>query len=170
MGVRLHGALDAGPNEAEGSAQWTCALVNNMPDTAFCATEAKREKIHRILSRKRPCRAEFRLLPYESNPAPYFRAADLIVTKPAFTTAEAFACGKPVLAVDPLPAHRARLQVPRRPRNGHDRRRKDKDARNRAPSRRVRDRAALGRRTRLPDSQLADCRESNADRAPRRHA
>ena len=39
MGVRLHRALDAGPNEAEGSAQWTCALVNNMPDTAFCATE-----------------------------------------------------------------------------------------------------------------------------------
>ena len=39
MGVRLDGALDAGPNEVEGSAQWTCALVNNMPDTAFCATE-----------------------------------------------------------------------------------------------------------------------------------
>jgi homoserine O-succinyltransferase len=39
MGVRLDGALDAGPTEAEGSAQWRCALVNNMPDTAFGATE-----------------------------------------------------------------------------------------------------------------------------------
>ncbi|MDR3659062.1 MAG: homoserine O-succinyltransferase [Mycobacterium sp.] len=39
MGVRLAGALDAGSNEAEGSARWTCALVNNMPDAAFCATE-----------------------------------------------------------------------------------------------------------------------------------
>jgi homoserine O-succinyltransferase len=39
MGVRLAGALDAGPNEAEGPVRWTCALVNNMPDAAFCATE-----------------------------------------------------------------------------------------------------------------------------------
>jgi homoserine O-succinyltransferase len=41
MGVRLAGALDAGaaPEEAEGPVRWTCALVNNMPDAAFCATE-----------------------------------------------------------------------------------------------------------------------------------
>jgi homoserine O-succinyltransferase len=35
VGVRMAGA----PDSAEGSAQWTCALVNNMPDAAFGATE-----------------------------------------------------------------------------------------------------------------------------------
>ncbi len=35
MGVRLAGA----PDSAERSADWTCALVNNMPDAAFGATE-----------------------------------------------------------------------------------------------------------------------------------
>jgi len=41
VGVRLVGALDAGPapDGAEGPARWRCALVNNMPDAAFCATE-----------------------------------------------------------------------------------------------------------------------------------
>jgi homoserine O-succinyltransferase len=41
VGVRLAGALDLGaaPDEAEGPVRWTCALVNNMPDSAFCATE-----------------------------------------------------------------------------------------------------------------------------------
>ena len=41
MGVRLAGDIDAGPalDGADGPAQWTCALVNNMPDAAFCATE-----------------------------------------------------------------------------------------------------------------------------------
>ena len=39
MGVRLAGALDAGVTTHDGSARWTCALVNNMPDAAFCATE-----------------------------------------------------------------------------------------------------------------------------------
>jgi homoserine O-succinyltransferase len=39
MGVRLDGAFDEGSKEAKGSAKWTCALVNNMPDSAFCATE-----------------------------------------------------------------------------------------------------------------------------------
>jgi homoserine O-succinyltransferase/O-acetyltransferase len=40
VGVRLAGALDLGaaPDRAAGPA-WTCALVNNMPDSAFCATE-----------------------------------------------------------------------------------------------------------------------------------
>jgi homoserine O-succinyltransferase/O-acetyltransferase len=33
VSVRLAGHFDAGP------ARWTCALVNNMPDAAFCATE-----------------------------------------------------------------------------------------------------------------------------------
>jgi homoserine O-succinyltransferase len=39
--VQLAGALDAGtaPDAAQQSARWRCALVNNMPDTAFCATE-----------------------------------------------------------------------------------------------------------------------------------
>jgi homoserine O-succinyltransferase len=39
MGIRMAGALDAGAATHNGSARWTCALVNNMPDGAFCATE-----------------------------------------------------------------------------------------------------------------------------------
>src|SRR6202034_1982783 len=39
MGIRLAGAHDAGTATHDGSARWTCALVNNMPDAAFCATE-----------------------------------------------------------------------------------------------------------------------------------
>ena len=41
MGVRLAGALDLGTatDGAEGPVGWTCALVNNMPDAAFGATE-----------------------------------------------------------------------------------------------------------------------------------
>jgi homoserine O-succinyltransferase len=41
MTVELAGVLDAGtaPDAAQRSARWRCALVNNMPDTAFCATE-----------------------------------------------------------------------------------------------------------------------------------
>ena len=40
MGVRLAEALDlAAPGGAEGPARWKCALVNNMPDAAFGATE-----------------------------------------------------------------------------------------------------------------------------------
>src|SRR3984893_9058754 len=39
MGIRLAGALDAEAATHDGSARWTCALVNNMPDAAFCATE-----------------------------------------------------------------------------------------------------------------------------------
>jgi homoserine O-succinyltransferase len=39
MGIRLAGALDAAAATHDGSARWTCALVNNMPDAAFCATE-----------------------------------------------------------------------------------------------------------------------------------
>ncbi|HEX4218481.1 MAG TPA: homoserine O-succinyltransferase [Acidimicrobiales bacterium] len=41
MGVRLSGTLDPGAttNRAEGPIGWTCALVNNMPDAAFSATE-----------------------------------------------------------------------------------------------------------------------------------
>src|SRR5258708_14299479 len=41
VGVRLARALDRGaaPGGAEGPARWTCALVNNMPDAAFGATE-----------------------------------------------------------------------------------------------------------------------------------
>src|SRR5271168_1492006 len=38
MGIRLAGARDAAATH-DGSARWTCALVNNMPDAAFCATE-----------------------------------------------------------------------------------------------------------------------------------
>jgi homoserine O-succinyltransferase/O-acetyltransferase len=39
--IQLAGVLDVGaaPDAAEGSARWRCALVNNMPDTAFYATE-----------------------------------------------------------------------------------------------------------------------------------
>ena len=39
MGIRLAGALDARAATHDGSARWTCALVNNMPDAAFGATE-----------------------------------------------------------------------------------------------------------------------------------
>ena len=41
VGVRLAKALDTGaaPDGAEGPARWKCALVNNMPDAAFGATE-----------------------------------------------------------------------------------------------------------------------------------
>jgi homoserine O-succinyltransferase/O-acetyltransferase len=39
--VQLAGVLDAGTalDAAQRSTRWRCALVNNMPDTAFCATE-----------------------------------------------------------------------------------------------------------------------------------
>jgi homoserine O-succinyltransferase/O-acetyltransferase len=36
MGVRLKGTT---PDRSEGPVRWTCALVNNMPDAAFAATE-----------------------------------------------------------------------------------------------------------------------------------
>ncbi len=41
MSARLAGTLDAAaaPDVAGESARWTCALVNNMPDAAFVATE-----------------------------------------------------------------------------------------------------------------------------------
>ena len=41
MGVRLAGALGLGAETdgAQGPPRWTCALVNNMPDAAFDATE-----------------------------------------------------------------------------------------------------------------------------------
>jgi homoserine O-succinyltransferase/O-acetyltransferase len=39
MALRLAGAPDAGVAPDETPARWTCALVNNMPDSAFCATE-----------------------------------------------------------------------------------------------------------------------------------
>ena len=41
MSVGLAGALDPGVAQdgAEGPVRWTCALVNNMPDSAFGATE-----------------------------------------------------------------------------------------------------------------------------------
>ena len=35
MGVRLAGT----PDRSEGPVRWRCALVNNMPDAAFGATE-----------------------------------------------------------------------------------------------------------------------------------
>src|SRR5271166_6957893 len=37
--LQLPGALDPGANGAEGPVRWRCALVNNMPDAAFGATE-----------------------------------------------------------------------------------------------------------------------------------
>jgi homoserine O-succinyltransferase/O-acetyltransferase len=36
VGVRLTGTT---PDRREGPVRWTCGLVNNMPDAAFCATE-----------------------------------------------------------------------------------------------------------------------------------
>src|ERR1700735_4104124 len=39
MGIRLAGAREAVAATHDGSARWTCALVNNMPDAAFYATE-----------------------------------------------------------------------------------------------------------------------------------
>ena len=41
LGLGLAGTLDPGaaPDRAEGPVRWKCALVNNMPDAAFCATE-----------------------------------------------------------------------------------------------------------------------------------
>src|SRR5271156_4980958 len=41
MGVRMAGARKAGPNGTGPPARWTCALVNNMPDAAFCAAECR---------------------------------------------------------------------------------------------------------------------------------
>jgi homoserine O-succinyltransferase len=41
VSVQLAGILDVetAPDAAQRSSRWRCALVNNMPDTAFCATE-----------------------------------------------------------------------------------------------------------------------------------
>jgi homoserine O-succinyltransferase/O-acetyltransferase len=39
MALRLAAALDVDAGADETPARWTCALVNNMPDAAFCATE-----------------------------------------------------------------------------------------------------------------------------------
>lgn len=36
---RLADVVSATPDRREGPVRWTCALVNNMPDAAFCATE-----------------------------------------------------------------------------------------------------------------------------------
>ncbi|WP_428339673.1 homoserine O-acetyltransferase/O-succinyltransferase family protein [Mycobacterium sp.] len=43
MSLQLDGMLDAGTAPGAEPARWKCALVNNMPDAAFCATERQFE-------------------------------------------------------------------------------------------------------------------------------
>ena len=76
-----------------------CAVV-------LCGSAERRTQLERMLAGIRSGSAEIRLLAFEPDPAPYFHAVDLIVGKPGgISTAQAFACGTPVLAVSPLPGH-----------------------------------------------------------------
>lgn len=76
-----------------------CAVV-------LCGSEQRRASLERMLSRLGNCGADIRLLPFGPDPVLYFHAADLIVNKPGgISTAQAFACGTPVLAVSPMPGH-----------------------------------------------------------------
>lgn len=76
-----------------------CAVV-------LCASAERRARVERMLEGNRIGAAAIRLLAFEPNPAPYYHAADLVVSKPSgLSLAQAFACGKPVLAVSPEPGH-----------------------------------------------------------------
>ena len=72
----------------------------------LCGSAERRAHMERMLAGNGSGAAAIRLLAFEPDPAPYYHAADLIVSKPSgLSSAQAFACRKPVLAVAPLPGH-----------------------------------------------------------------
>jgi UDP-N-acetylglucosamine:LPS N-acetylglucosamine transferase len=72
----------------------------------LCGSAERRAHIERKLAETGSGGAAIRLLAFEPDPAPYYHASDLIVSKPSgLSPAQAFACGKPVLAVWPEPGH-----------------------------------------------------------------
>lgn len=73
-----------------------------MECVVFCGSRL--EEMRRVLNRLDPPAVKFRLLDYTVDPVPYFARADLLISKPGgLTPAQAFACGVPLLCVDPLP-------------------------------------------------------------------
>jgi processive 1,2-diacylglycerol beta-glucosyltransferase len=72
----------------------------------LCGSPERRIRLERLVAGLAKGAAEIRLLGFEANPAPYYHAADLIVSKPSgLSPAQAFACGTPMLAVSPEPGH-----------------------------------------------------------------
>jgi processive 1,2-diacylglycerol beta-glucosyltransferase len=71
----------------------------------LCGGAERRARLERMLAGGSGA-AAIRLLDFDPDPAAYYHAADLIVSKPSgLGPAQAFACGKPVLAVSPEPGH-----------------------------------------------------------------
>ncbi|HEY1185509.1 MAG TPA: glycosyltransferase [Bryobacteraceae bacterium] len=72
----------------------------------LCGSRERRIRLERLVAGLAKGAVEIRLLGFEANPAPYYHAADLIVSKPSgLSPAQAFACGTPMLAVSPEPGH-----------------------------------------------------------------
>jgi processive 1,2-diacylglycerol beta-glucosyltransferase len=72
----------------------------------LCGSAERRARVERMLACNGSGAAAIRLLAFEPDPAPYYHAADLVVSKPSgLSLAQAFACGRPVLAVSPEPGH-----------------------------------------------------------------
>jgi len=73
----------------------------------LCGSEERRGRLDRILAVEGAGRGNIRLLGFvEPEPAIYFRASDLVVSKPSgLSLSQAFVCGAPVLASAPEPGH-----------------------------------------------------------------
>jgi len=72
----------------------------------LCGSTERRIRLEQLVAGLAKGAVEIRLLGFEANPAPYYHAADLIVSKPSgLSPAQAFACGTPMLAVSPEPGH-----------------------------------------------------------------
>jgi len=76
-----------------------CAVI-------LCGSAQRQARLQQMLAAHGSGAAAIRLLAFEPDPALYFHAADVIVSKPSgLSTAQAFACGTPVLATSPEPGH-----------------------------------------------------------------
>ena len=74
--------------------------------TILCGNDQSAQSIAAQIERIPQLRDRSTILGYTHNPAPYFAAADLLITKPgAMTIAEAFASSTPVLALHAVAGH-----------------------------------------------------------------
>ncbi|MFN7934555.1 MAG: glycosyltransferase [Bryobacteraceae bacterium] len=74
--------------------------------TILCGNQRSAQSIAAQIERIHQLRDRTTILGYTDNPAPYFAAADLLITKPgAMTIAEAFASATPVLALHAVAGH-----------------------------------------------------------------
>ncbi|MBS1826063.1 MAG: glycosyltransferase [Acidobacteria bacterium] len=74
--------------------------------TILCGNHRSAQSIAAQIERIPQLRNRSSILGYTHNPAPYFAAADLLITKPgAMTLAEAFASSTPVLALHAIAGH-----------------------------------------------------------------